>query len=198
MLLRARRPRGTPSLTPSRAGERCHLEFKPRTFWGKNYAEVEGTVFDAQQVPQYRISGAWNSRVIATPAKGDGKPIELWRALPLPANAAEYYQFSQFAMELNELLPGMDKVLPRSDSRLRPDQRAMEDGDLDLAVSEKVRVEEKQRAARRELAARGEEWRPRWFQQEVDQYTGEPCWIYKGSYWESRETGQWTGVPDIF
>ena len=36
-----------------------------------------------------------------------------------------------------------------TDSRLRPDQRALEVGDLELATPEKMRLEEKQRAARR-------------------------------------------------
>jgi len=33
-------------------------------------------------------------------------------------------------MELNELLPGMREVIAPTDSRLRPDQMAMENGDL--------------------------------------------------------------------
>jgi hypothetical protein len=36
-----------------------------------------------------------------------------------------------------------------TDSRLRPDQRLMEDGQWDEANAEKLRLEEKQRAARR-------------------------------------------------
>jgi hypothetical protein len=42
----------------------------------------------------------------------------------------------------------MKAVLPRSDSRLRPDQRALEENNIDLATKEKTRLEEKQRAAR--------------------------------------------------
>ena len=42
----------------------------------------------------------------------------------------------------------MQMVAP-TDSRHRPDQRALEVGDLTLATPEKLRLEEKQRAARR-------------------------------------------------
>jgi len=68
----------------------------------------------------------------------------------------------------------------------------------ELAVREKLRLEEKQRAARRERHDRGEEWSPRWFKRGVDPESGEECWLYQGGYWESRGRGQWENVADIF
>ena len=41
------------------------------------------------------------------------------------------------------------KTLPPTDSRFRTDQRALENGDIDLATQEKHRLEEKQRARRK-------------------------------------------------
>lgn len=55
------------------------------------------------------------------------------------------YNFTELAVELNE---PEDGVAP-TDSRLRPDQRLMENCDWDSANKEKQRLEEKQRAARR-------------------------------------------------
>lgn len=49
------------------------------------------------------------------------------------------------ACQLNE----PDEGVAPTDSRLRPDQRLMEDGRWDEANAEKLRLEEKQRAARR-------------------------------------------------
>lgn len=40
------------------------------------------------------------------------------------------YNFTNFAMSLNELEPGMDAILAPTDCRLRPDIRAMENGDI--------------------------------------------------------------------
>lgn len=51
--------------------------------------------------------------------------------------------------------------LPPTDSRLRPDIRRMEEGDINAASQEKDRLEEKQRAARRSLEKRREDWQPR-------------------------------------
>lgn len=47
----------------------------------------------------------------------------------------------------------MVSLLPITDSRFRPDQRALEFGDEDLAGDEKHRLEEKQRARRRQMEA---------------------------------------------
>lgn len=56
------------------------------------------------------------------------------------------YYFSSLALTLNEAEEG---VAP-TDSRRRPDQRLMEEGQWDEANAEKQRLEEKQRFARRE------------------------------------------------
>lgn len=78
----------------------------------------------------------------------------------------------------------------------------MEDGEYDLAAEEKNRVEEKQRAARRDREAKGEEWEPRWFKKGKCEVTGEEYWVFTGEYWKTRnkvaEGGKWEGVEDIF
>jgi hypothetical protein len=51
--------------------------------------------------------------------------------------------------------------LPPTDSRFRPDIRKMEEGDINLAGQEKDRLEEKQRATKRAMEKRREEWQPR-------------------------------------
>ncbi|XP_014252702.1 oxysterol-binding protein-related protein 1 isoform X2 [Cimex lectularius] len=106
----------------------------------------------------------------------------LWEATPRPANCSEFYQFTLFAMSLNELEPGMEKKLCPTDCRLRPDIRKLENGDLDGAAAEKTRLEEKQRKARK--AKKGNEWKPRWFCQGTNPYTGQEDWLYTGGYWD--------------
>jgi hypothetical protein len=78
----------------------------------------------------------------------------------------------------------------------------MEDGEYDLAVTEKNRVEEKQRAARRFREAKGVEFVPRWFKKGRCSITGEEYWVSSGEYWRKREEvamgGKWEGIEDIF
>uniref|UniRef100_A0A146KXB4 Oxysterol-binding protein n=3 Tax=Lygus hesperus TaxID=30085 RepID=A0A146KXB4_LYGHE len=110
----------------------------------------------------------------------------LWEATPRPANAAEYYQFTLFAMSLNEMEPGMEKKICPTDCRLRPDIKKLENGDLDGAAAEKTRLEEQQRDARK--ARKGKkgsgEWKPRWFCQGTNPHTGQEDWLYTGGYWD--------------
>lgn len=44
------------------------------------------------------------------------------------------YNFTTFAMQLNELDKEIETVIPKTDSRLRPDIRAMENGDIGMHV----------------------------------------------------------------
>lgn len=43
---------------------------------------------------------------------------------PLPTDHEQYYGFTQFAVELNELDSALRPLLPLTDSRFRPDQRS--------------------------------------------------------------------------
>lgn len=71
----------------------------------------------------------------------------------------------RFAIALNEPCPRLLPLLPPTDSRFRPDQRALELGEWTVATQEKLRLEEKQRQARRQRKAAGLEYRPSWFRQ---------------------------------
>ncbi|XP_060099880.1 oxysterol-binding protein-related protein 1 isoform X2 [Heteronotia binoei] len=120
--------------------------------------------------------------------------VLLWRIAPRPANSAQMYNFTTFAMALNELDKEMESVIPKTDCRLRPDIRAMENGEIDLASEEKKRLEEKQRTARKNRSKSDEEWKTRWFHQGPNPYTGGHDWIYSGSYWER----SYFNLPDIY
>lgn len=66
-------------------------------------------------------------------------------------------------MSLNELETDLLQVLCPTDSRLRPDIRRLENGDQDGAASEKARLEEKQRNARKaRKQKKGNEYTPRY------------------------------------
>ncbi|XP_073778367.1 oxysterol-binding protein-related protein 1 isoform X3 [Danio rerio] len=118
----------------------------------------------------------------------------IWRISPRPDNSGKYYAFTTFALQLNELDVEMEKVLPPTDCRLRPDIRALENGNIDIASAEKNRLEEKQRTARKDRSKSNEEWKIRWFHQGSNPHTGAPDWLYNDNYW-SRNYSQ---LPDIY
>ncbi|XP_077963819.1 oxysterol-binding protein-related protein 2 isoform X6 [Gasterosteus aculeatus] len=125
----------------------------------------------------------------------------LWRIAPRPANSTQMYSFTSFAMQLNELHTEMEASLPRTDCRLRPDIRAMENGDIDVASEEKKRLEEKQRATRKDRSKCDEEWKtrspalgPRWFQQGPNPHTDSQDWLFCSAYWDRK----YSQLPDIY
>ncbi|XP_008317750.1 oxysterol-binding protein-related protein 2-like [Cynoglossus semilaevis] len=108
--------------------------------------------------------------------------VLLWRIKQRPSHSAQMYNFTSFAMTLNELESGMERLVAPTDSRLRPDIRAMENGDIDAASREKERLEEKQRAVRRERSK--SEWSTRWFQLGTNPHTEAEDWLYTGGYFD--------------
>lgn len=118
---------------------------------------------DKDEHVKWVVTGTWDEKVEIAPVtsvEGDrsnpvyrtGPYITAWLRRHPPPESEKYYNFTELACQLNEMEEGVSP----SDSRLRPDQRMMEEGRWDEANSEKVRLEEKQRAVRRKREADAE------------------------------------------
>lgn len=109
----------------------------------------------------------------------------------MPEDASLYYGFTRFAIELNEITEDMQNELPPTDTRFRPDQRYLENGDVEKAEMEKHRIEEMQRTRRREMEARGDKHDPLWFKSANTTTTSgckeEKEWTFTNTYWARRE-----------
>ena len=159
-------------------GARCVLEFKESGYWGPSN-QVAGTVFSPEGRTLSHLEGKWDEQITQ---KLDSNTFKvLWRAAPFPRDASEYYGYTYFGITLNEKTPDIKDKLPSTDSRFRPDVRALEEGDVERAEQEKQRVEQMQRERRQN----GQEPRPKWFKQ----VNGSDEWIYIGGYWEARRDG---------
>ncbi|WBW74528.1 sterol transfer protein Osh2 [Schizosaccharomyces osmophilus] len=182
----------------------CLLEFKPRGWRGTNAYEVKGSIQSSSDTPEYTVNGHWDDKIFAYNA-GSNKTM-LWQNHERPPRP---FNLTPFAISLNALTDELKPWLPPTDTRWRPDQRAMEVGQYDFAADEKSRVEEKQRTKKkmRDLG-QIEEWKPKWFSQQKHPVTGEEYWMFNGDYWNVREeagkanlSGQsfeWPGADDIF
>ncbi|KAK9916859.1 hypothetical protein WJX75_008061 [Coccomyxa subellipsoidea] len=148
-----------------------------------------------QKVEGVGMWGAWNDEIWA--AFPDGTKTCLWSAAPLHLTSSKFL-FPEWALHLNELTPELMTKLPPTDDRLRPDMRLMEHGYYLAANREKERLEEKQRQERNAAEAAGEPWQPRWFKKVPGGLRGFEKYMYKGGYWEARESGNWEGVRDIY
>jgi hypothetical protein len=175
-------------------GEVCLLDFKAKGWKASSAYQVSGKVVGADGRTRWSIGGRWNDKIYArlTPgyeadvSAGDkDKAFLVWEAHARPAGVP--FNLTPFAVTLNNPAPSLLPFLPPTDSRLRPDQRAMEEGEYDFAAEEKNRVEEGQRLRRRTREARGEEFEAKWFRQARHPVTGEDFWEFSGRYWDVRD-----------
>ncbi|XP_030074013.1 oxysterol-binding protein 2-like, partial [Microcaecilia unicolor] len=202
--------------------DKCQMKFIPYSYFSRDTPrKVTGVVTGADGKAHFVLSGTWDDKMeyakVIQSTRGnsssEGKqkmvyqtlpPKVIWKKYPLPENAEKMYCFSELALMLNE---PAERIAP-TDSRLRPDQRLMENGKWDEANVEKQRLEEKQRAVRRrreveavqalEYGKNYEGYQPLWFERKLDTLTGELMCVYKGGYWEAKERRDWSMCPDIF
>lgn len=78
----------------------------------------------------------------------------------------------------------MHNVVAPTDTRRRPDQRALENGELKLAVFEKDRLENRQRTFRKFHEATKKVHEPRYFKQWRNLSDNQDYWIYNNLYFE--------------
>ncbi|CAA3018897.1 Hypothetical predicted protein, partial [Olea europaea subsp. europaea] len=174
----------------------CKLKFKEQSILDRNPHQVHGFVEDVTGKKFATLFGKWDESMYFVNGDGSGKVKDksdaslLWKKNELPLNLTRY-NLTSFAITLNELTPGLKEKLPPTDSRLRPDQRHLENGEYDKANSEKLRLEMRQRMSTK-LQENG--WKPRWFDRESE----EGSFRYVGGYWEARDQGKWDGCPNIF
>lgn len=175
-----------------------HKGSRQRTFTGK--------VSNIKGVEILGLEGHWDKDLVLTDPTHKQPPRPVWKAKEFPADAGEYYGFSMFARQLNEITSVEAGEIPPTDSRLRPDQQLLEHGQLDKAEEVKERLENAQRERRKDMESRKVSWRPRWFVLKEDKHRNlfrekssatdkgvGMSWQYAGGYWEARENG-WQGV----
>jgi hypothetical protein len=193
-------PVGEMTVLNETTGSRTISTFKAGGMFSGRSEEVTTKLLDStgREMP-VSLSGTWTSSLSLSGSSSGTSTI--WTAGALVPNAPKHYGLPAFAAALNEITPIEKGKIPPTDSRLRPDQRALEDGDVDRAEEVKVQLEEAQRARRRDMEAAGESWKPRWFNKVDETADGEVVWRLKGGkdgYWEERSKGSWSGVLPVF
>jgi hypothetical protein len=181
---------------------KCILTFKPRGWRGNNAYEVKGDVMNPDGKAEWVVGGRWNDKILAKRVvreeddEKDESSLLLWQVHERPKAP---FNLTPFAITLNALPDSLKPWVAPTDTRLRPDQRAMEDGRYDDASNDKHRVEEKQRAARREREENGVEYNPVWFKKSQHPVTGDVFYEPVRNYWDMRKNRALEEVSlDIF
>ncbi|XP_014436708.2 oxysterol-binding protein-related protein 3 isoform X2 [Pelodiscus sinensis] len=157
----------------------CKLTFIKAKYWNPNMHEIEGSVMDRNGKVVHRLFGKWHESIYYGTTSS---PTCIWRANPMPKDYEKYYGFTQFALELNELDPQTRPFLPPTDTRFRPDQRFLEEGNIEGAEMQKQRIEQLQRERRKVLEENNLEHHPRFFRKSTDE-----SWVSNGTYMDLRK-----------
>jgi hypothetical protein len=167
---------------------------------GKSLGHFEGKITENGTV-KHIIKGNWNQKLYITDPDDKNK-IDLWTIDEEPfIQNKDYignYLTSEFTCNLNYLHDDLIKVLPPTDSRYRPDQRALENKQLELAIAEKDRIENNQRKRHKYFEEDKIMYQPNYFSYVLNTNNTEYVYIYKGDYWADRKLQNFDKLPKIF
>ncbi|XP_049902847.1 oxysterol-binding protein-related protein 3 isoform X2 [Epinephelus moara] len=164
----------------------CKITFIKAKYWNSSVNEVEGAITDSKGKVVHRLFGKWQEAVFC----GDPPSATcIWRANAMPLDHEQYFGFTKFAIELNELDPSMKLLLPPTDTRLRVDQRLLEEGNFEAAEEQKQRIEQLQRERRRVLEENNLTHQPKFFRKSKDD-----TWVSNNTYWELRKDPGFTQI----
>uniref|UniRef100_UPI00398EC231 oxysterol-binding protein-related protein 6-like isoform X2 n=1 Tax=Pristiophorus japonicus TaxID=55135 RepID=UPI00398EC231 len=161
----------------------CRLTFCKTKYWSSNVNEVQGSVMDQSGRVVHQLFGKWHEGLYCG---GPQSAKCVWKPNSVPKDHESYYGFTTFARELNELTPDLRSVLPLTDTRLRPDQRYLEEGNTEAAEVHKQRIEQLQRDRRRIMEENNMVYLSRFFTKTIDT-SGKESWMSNGTYWELRK-----------
>ena len=170
---------------------------------------MEGAIYSDNDKLVYTFEGKWNDSITLTEcASGDQEVV--WQKKPYPESWQHMYGMTYHGLQMNHLSKSLKLEIPHTDSRMRPDQRALEHGKFALASKEKNRLEEKQRAVRKYMEKNGIQHQPKYFEvwsdppsvgnPNVKHSVKDPVQFkYNGLYFEKdRKNRDWSRLPDLF
>ncbi|KAL8828350.1 MAG: hypothetical protein Q9170_006643 [Blastenia crenularia] len=194
-------PVGKMTITNEANGEHAIVTFKSKGMFSGRSEDVVVQTFDSYGDDlSLGLVGKWTSQLNVTDngtPKNEQRPM--WQVEDLPTDAAKRYGFTTFAAQLNEMTAMEKGKCAPTDSRLRPDQRLVEENAFDEAEGSKGRLEEAQRKRRKQ--EQDGEWAPKWFKKVEGLDSGEEVWrLREGAegYWERRSRGAWAGLERVF
>jgi len=188
---------GTIELKNETTGTLSILELSKCGWFSAGRYEVNGTLLDKDGLELGKYNGAWN-RILDCELSGKGGKggkgkSRLWMAGTNSLSEAEgggeegpYANCTKFTRLLLHVPEGFcESEVPLTDSRFRPDRKALGEGNKTLAAEKKLEIEQVQRDRKKERITAGLTYEPRWFTKDKSDITR---WVPKGDYWTESRT----------
>lgn len=186
---------GTIELVNQKTKSKSVLTLKKCGWFSAGRYEVHGELFSDGTELVGTYSGQWNKFFdFERASRGHGEgAMRLWAAgkhlLPEEdggGSTGTLPKFTKFGASFFRVSDDFKETILPSDSRLRPDRLALEQGDSILASDEKLKVEQAQRDRLKALKDEGVAHEATWFYR-VNDDEGER-WEVKANFWEEVKT----------
>lgn len=165
------------------------VAFKSAGMFGGRSEDLSVTIvpYNATTGSKKTLTGKWTDSL-----KDKDTQEIFWEAGRLVSDSKKKYGFTEFTANLNEITQLERDMLPPTDSRLRPDIRAYENGDVEQAESLKLTLEQTQRDRR----INGNDIKPKYF----EKVSNNKWKIIRGhdGYWERRKRHDWADVKPLW
>ena len=171
------------------------IEFPDPSVQTESTFVVRGEARDEKGQLSLKIEGDFKRGLHAFDMKSS-RSASLCAKSPVIPDAEFLYGFTEFTCNLNHLTPQTLSKLPPTDARLRPDIRAYENANYELADQEKHRLEELQRQKAKVIKDENRKHDPVWFDYHPDHHI---TFRYNRKYMEARSKGVWPDrIPKIY
>jgi hypothetical protein len=185
-------------------GNKLVLDFFEEGRKSKPLGYFEGKIYISDLLVNC-VTGNWTKGLWMTDKDNNPKSQnEIFKIEEQPfmvnTDLTKNYLIPSYACNLNYLPTEceLSNQLPPTDSRLRPDQRALEDRDMENAEKEKTRIENNQRLRHKKFEEEKIKYEPNYFVEVLEDKTNDYVYIYKGDYWGDRKNKNFSHLHNIF
>ena len=166
-----------------------------------NEVIVDGIIYNDSKII-YRIKGNWNERIYYYCEGKENEEIDIWKINKEELylyNTFKNYNLPSYSLNLNFINDDLKNILPKSDSRLRPDQREYELGNIEQATKLRHIIEDNQRSRHRNFEEKKIVYEPFYFNNIFNENSNDFVYVYKGGYFEQRNLNEYENdKEDIF
>ena len=166
-----------------------------------NEVSVDGIIYNDSKII-YRIKGNWNERIYYFCEGKENEEIDIWKINKEELylyNTFKNYNLPSYSLNLNFINDDLKNILPKSDSRLRPDQREYELGNIDEAIKLRQIIEDNQRSRHKQFEEKKIVYEPFYFNNIFNDNSNDFVYVYKGGYFEDRSENKYRNEKeDIF
>ena len=165
-----------------------------------NYEEgiIKGSINKGEENIIYNIGGNWKKEIYITDENEENKKVLFTvKEEDFFKNSVDGYIIPQYSCNLNYMTEKLKEVLPKTDTRFRPDQKEYEGGSTEKSQGIKKTIEEMQVYKQELLDKSKKEYMPTYFENEYNEESKDFVFMYKGGYWEDRAKKKYK-LKDIF